>query len=206
MTLLPLLPVMLIESAANQLLALDESSPQRLQALQGKRVRLVLKELPKAITVQVEADAVRMMTADEAAVDCEIRTQLAVLPELRDSANITRLIKADALDIEGDPMLAQQLTQVFRQLDIDWEERLAEQLGDIPAHTIMRLWRRSRVQMQQLWQQNQRWVKGVVTDEKSLLVSQDEFQQWREQLQQLRSEIDRLERRAQQLSAGDLDA
>ena len=42
-------------------------------------------------------------------MDCCISTELGVLPELQDTANLTRLIKADQLDIDGDPMLAQQL-------------------------------------------------------------------------------------------------
>lgn len=167
MTLLPLIPTLLVEKVANNLLHRDPASVERLQRLDGKRLRFHLKELPFEVTVSVDTHGVQLSTSDEGEVDCRIATEMGVLPELQDTANLTRLIKADLLDIDGDPMLAQQVVSLFKSLDVDWEAELAKTIGDVPAHWLGKLWRRSREQVKTQWQQQQRWVHGVLTEEKN---------------------------------------
>src|SRR5690554_71856 len=117
------LPTSALEALANHLLSLDEQSSERFGKIAHQRLRVTLAELGRPFTVQASAQQLIMSWVDDEPVDCHIVTRLAVLPELRDSANITRLIKADALDIEGDPMLAQHFSRLFTELDIDWQEQ-----------------------------------------------------------------------------------
>lgn len=196
MNLLTMLPLGLVELALNQLLALDDDTPARLKPMVGKRLRLTLTELGQPLTVSVFEDHIALASADTDAVDCAIRTRIAVLPELRDSANITRLIKADALDIDGDPMLAQQLSQLIRELDIDWEAQLAARIGDVAAHWVSQLWQRSEVWLKQQVEDQQDWLKGALLEEYKVLAGKPEFDVLRDDVQQLRAAIDRLERQA----------
>lgn len=198
MTLLPFIPTLLVEKVANNLLHRDPESVERLQRLDGKRLRFHLKELPFEITVSVDTHGVQLSTSDESDVDCRIATEMGVLPELQDTANLTRLIKADLLDIDGDPMLAQQVVSLFKSLNVDWEAELAKTIGDVPAHWLGKLWRRSREQVKTQWQQQQRWVHGVLTEEKKLLPVRAEFDQFKTDLQQLRAQIERLERQCRE--------
>ena len=194
MTLLPLLPTVLFEKLANALLKKDAQSPERLRRLAGKRIRLKLKELPFTTTVSVDDAGIYISTADSDDVDCCISTELGVLPELQDTANLTRLIKADQLDIDGDPMLAQQLVGLFKSLDVDWEAELANTLGDAPAHWLMTLWGKSRSHVEKRLEESKRWFKGVVTDEKQLLPTREEFNEFKDNMQQLRAKVERLQR------------
>lgn len=188
------LPTAAAEAFANHLLSLDEASPARLQKLADKRLRVTLTELGKPFTLQVMSEALVLSWVDNEAVDCHIITRLAVLPELRDTANITRLIKADALDIEGDPMLAQQFAQLFVALDIDWQEQLSARIGDVPAHFVAQTYARSRQWLEQAMADQQAWVRDVLVEEKQILVSQTEFRGFVDELQQLRARLDKLER------------
>jgi ubiquinone biosynthesis accessory factor UbiJ len=189
------LPTSVVETLANHLLSLDESSSERVQKVAGKRLRITLTELGQPLTIQATDNSVLMSWIDQEAVDCHIITRIAVLPELRDTANITRLIKADALDIEGDPLLAQQFSKLFVELDIDWAEQLSERLGDVPAHFIMQAWYRSKAWFQQTSVDQQQWLRDALVEEKKILVSDHEFDEFKDSLQQLRAQIDRLERR-----------
>lgn len=198
MTLLPLIPTLLVEKLANNLLHRDPESVGRLQRLDGKRLRFHLKELPFEVTVSVDAHGVQLSTSDDSEVDCRIATEMGVLPELQDTANLTRLIKADLLDIEGDPMLAQQVVSLFKSLNVDWEAELAKNIGDAPAYWLGKLWRRSRERVKSQWQQHQRWVQGILTEEKQVLPVRAEFDQFKTDLQQLRAQIERLERQCRE--------
>lgn len=198
MTLLPLMPTVLFEKLANALLKKDVQSSEKLRRLAGKRIRLKLKELPFTTTVSVDEAGVYISTADTDSVDCCISTELGALPELQDTANLTRLIKADQLDIEGDPMLAQQLVGLFKSLDVDWEAELANTVGDAPAHWLMMLWHKSRSHVEQRLEEGKRWLKGVVTDEKQLLPTREEFNEFKDNMQQLRAKVERLQRQCEE--------
>lgn len=195
MNTLRLLPWLLIERLLNEVLRRDPSADERLQKLAGKSVRFDIKELPFQLTVAVDLDVLRLSTATEDEADCWVQTELGVLPELRDTANLTRLIKADKLDIEGDPMLAQQFVGLFRELDVDWQAELANNIGDAPAYWLTQLWQRSRQRFQQFADSQQRWLSGVVIEEKQLLPARIEFEQFKSEVQQIRAQVEKLDRR-----------
>lgn len=69
--------------------------------------------------------------------DCYLSLNLSVLPELRDQANITRLIKQDKLELEGDIQLAQKFSQLMTDCKPDIEEWLSRVTGDVVAHTLV---------------------------------------------------------------------
>lgn len=191
---LSLIPWMLLEKLINELLARDPGSLQRRQKLVGKSLRFDIKELPFELAVSIDEYGLRLTTVSEGKTDCWLQTELGVLPELSDSSNLTRLIKAGKLDIEGDPMLAQQLVALIKELDIDWEAELEAKIGAVPALWLSQIWRKSRQQVAESLQQSQRWATGVLIDEKKILPARIEFEQHKQQLQQLRAKIERLER------------
>lgn len=188
------LPTTAAEALANQLIGLDDASPARLEKLSGKRLRVTLSELGKPFTLQVMSQQLLFSWVDTETVDCHVMTRLAVLPELRDTTNITRLIKADALDIDGDPMLAQQFAQLLIALDIDWQEQLATRIGDVPAHFLSQAFVRSRRWLEQALSDQQAWLRDVLVEEKEILVSRAEFTGFSSEVQQLRARLDKLER------------
>lgn len=195
------LPTIVVEGFTNHIISLDDSSAERLQQLADTRVRVTLSELGQPLTVTVVADRILMSWVDNDAVDCHIITRLAVLPELRDTANITRLIKAGALDIEGDPMLAQRLSRLFTELDIDWEEQLSQRIGDVPAYFLSQAFQRGRKWLEQTLADQQAWIRDVLIEEKQILVSRAEFELFQQQIQQLRARCDRMERDLQTVRA-----
>ncbi|MGQ4277176.1 ubiquinone biosynthesis accessory factor UbiJ [Pseudidiomarina sp. E22-M8] len=188
------LPTQVVERFANHILDLDGETPQRLQKLEGRRLRLSLKELGKPLTICVTEHGVRLSWVDDSFVDCHIVTEIAILPELRDSANITRLIKADKLDIDGDPMLAQQLSRLITDLDIDWPEQLSQRVGDVPAQLLVNAFNRGRKRLQRFRVDSRQWVKDALVEEQRLLPARERFSQFQQDMQALRAQIDKLER------------
>ncbi|MDX1705403.1 SCP2 domain-containing protein [Pseudidiomarina sp.] len=187
------LPTGAMEALLNQLLGLDAGSRARLQKLQGKRLRVTLGELGKPLTLTATDQQLLLSWIDQEPVDCHIITRLAVLPELRDTANITRLIKADALDIEGDPLLAQGFSKLIADLDIDWPEQLSQRIGDVPAQFVVLAWQRSQRWLHQRRADQEQWVRDVLIEEQRLAPGKQEFAGFSEEVQALRARIDRIE-------------
>jgi len=137
-----------LEKSANHLLSLDPHSRTLLQGLKGKRLLLSLQELSQDLLLvfseQIDVLCVDKQNADEKvteAADCYIAVSVFTLTQLRDSNQLTQLIKQEKLVLEGDIQLAQQFSQLFLQLNIDWEEQLAQRSSDVFAHEVFRLGR-----------------------------------------------------------------
>jgi ubiquinone biosynthesis protein UbiJ len=60
-----------------------------------------------------------------------------IINELKDTSNITRLIRENKLDFDGNLQIAQNMSGLFAGLNIDIEELLSTRIGDIAAHNTM---------------------------------------------------------------------
>ena len=126
-----------LETALNQLLALDEQSARRRQPLHGKVLQLELREL-KPLWLVFSPSRVDLLTRYEGQPDATISLALSALPRLRDPNQLTPLIREGKMDLAGDTSLCNQVAQLFSELQIDWEGQLARYTGDVVAHTLCR--------------------------------------------------------------------
>lgn len=177
---------------------LDPAAKPRLQQLQGKQLAFVLKELKLTLVLGAAGDGLLFNQHDEA-VDCRISTDLASLRLLADPSQLTRLIKADALQIDGDLQVAQQFAQFLQQLDPDWQTALAGYLGDAAAHRLLRTLRQLSCYCQQKWQQLQQGQLEFVQDELQLTPARIEYDVFNQELSALQGRIELLRRQLQQL-------
>ncbi len=135
LTLLPQFVCALAEKITARLIAMDPAAPGYLSRLAGRQLAFKLKEWPATLVLTATADTI-LFNQHEDSADCRIQTDLASLRLLRDPSQLTRLIKADALQIDGDIQLAQQYSYFFQQLDPDWQQSLSGYVGDALAHKI----------------------------------------------------------------------
>jgi ubiquinone biosynthesis protein UbiJ len=130
-----------IEFAINKALSFDEESHVLLQPLAGKQCEIKLHELPFPLVFNFHANGVVLnsIVADGSASQknqdqCAISLSVFIINELKDTSNITRLIREEKLDFDGNLQIAQNMSALFDGLDIDVEEILSQYIGDIAAH------------------------------------------------------------------------
>lgn len=136
--MLPLLPQLLCavaEKTMARLIAMDPQAAGRLTRLAGKQLSFRLREWPITLVLSASSQGI-LFNQHEQPTDCKIETDLASLRLLRDPSQLTRLIKADALHIDGDIQVAQQYSHFFQQLNPDWQQTLSTYIGDAAAHKI----------------------------------------------------------------------
>ena len=166
--MLPLLPQLLCaaaEKAIARLITMDPDARPRLARLAGKQLSFRLKEWPITLVLSATSDSILFNQHDEP-VDCAIQTDMASLRLLRDPSQLTRLIKADALQIDGDIQVAQQYSGFFQQLDPDWQQSLSRYIGDAGAHKVGH----SLTQLQQYLS-----AKGQALQQMTTELAQDEL-------------------------------
>ncbi len=199
--MLPLLPQLLCAAAekiSRRLIALDPACQPALQRLQAKQLSVTLRDLKLTLVISASQDALLFNQHNEA-TDCHISADLSTLRQLRDPSQLTRLIKADALQIEGDLQVAQQFSQFIQQLSPDWQLALSQYVGDALAYKLSNTLNQIQRYLQQKGQQLAQLHVELAQDELLLTPSRSETEQFAQQLSQLQARVELLRRQLNRL-------
>jgi len=186
-----------IETLLNQLLKLDPVSEIKLKKLQGKRLQVRVKELPWPLLFHFSENiSVLIVLPDEPVeneVSCMIELDLETLPQLQDSSKLTQLIQQKKLLLNGDIYVAQSFSRLLQELDIDWEEQLSVYTGDAVAHqTFSSVKSAIALGKDNLDQARTVWAERLTKDG-AIGVTQQELNEFSEQVNNLRSASERLQ-------------
>lgn len=187
-----------IEGALNTLINDNPDSLKRLTRLKGRTIQLHLKELNKTLTF-VFSQQVDVLAHYDATPDCYLSVQLAVLPELKDQANITQLIKQDKLVLKGDIQLAQKFAQLISECKPNVEEWLSRVTGDVVAHSTVHSMKALTQTMASHARKYQRHIGQVITEEWRLAPTSLEIAHYCDQVDQVKSQAARIEAKLTQI-------
>ncbi|WP_318439948.1 ubiquinone biosynthesis accessory factor UbiJ [Photobacterium leiognathi] len=187
-----------VETALNQLIKDDADSQRRLTRLRGKVISVKLNEFNKTMYF-VFSHQIDVLAGFEGEVDCQLALNLSVLPELRQQANLTQLIKADKLALDGDLQLAQHFSSLLSGLKPDFEDKLSEYTGDVVAHTLVSSVKSGSRFIRQGIKNRQRDLAEVITEEWRLLPQPLEMMHFCDQVDDLKSDVAHFEARLNQL-------
>ena len=123
------------EKVLNPLISMDPDALMRLQRLQGKQLAVCLRGIDIRLVLTAQPNGIWLNSHQEV-VDCAVETEFSALQQLSDPSQLTRLIRENKLQIDGDLQTLQQFSQFFQQLNPDWQERLSVYLGDAAAHKV----------------------------------------------------------------------
>lgn len=187
-----------VETALNQLLKEDADSGRRLNRLRGKVISVTFNELNKTLFF-VFSQQIDVLAAFEGEVDCQLALNWAVLPQLRQSSQLTQLIKADKLMLSGDIQLAQQFATLLGGLKPDVEEKLSHYTGDIVAHTLVSSVKGGAEQVKRILTRRQQQLAETLTEEWKVVPSPLEIAYFADQVDDVKSATARLEARLNRL-------
>ncbi|MCB5227288.1 SCP2 sterol-binding domain-containing protein [Alishewanella sp. 16-MA] len=198
--MLPLLPQLLCaiaEKLSRKLIAMDPACKPALQRLQGKQLSFCLRDLNLTLVVSASHDSLLINMHNEA-TDCKISTNLATLRQLRDPSQLTKLIKSDALDIDGDLQVAQQFSYFLQQLNPDWQHALSGYIGDAAAHKISITLSQLQAYLQEKVKLLSQLQLELVQDELRLSPTRLEADQFTQELSELQARLEMLRRQLKQ--------
>ncbi|GBL03888.1 SCP2 domain-containing protein [Glaciecola sp. KUL10] len=197
-----------LELVVNKVLLLDECSETRLKALAGKSCELLPIELGFALKFlftesQVLISAPESFDSSEKlnSNECRIKLSLFAIPELQDTDNITKLIKADKLDFEGNLSIAQEFGELFKSLNIDLEEELSKYLGDAAAHTVVQNAKQFHQAMLNKAKLGIDTLTDAMLDEKPVAVRAIMIENFNQEVDEIKRDTERLEARIKRLES-----
>jgi len=154
-----------IEGVMNTFLYQDRALKSARLRLQGKVLRIALREFSTPLVLIFGEKQVDVLGRWEGETDCSVTTRLSVLPELRNRQQLTALIRRGDLEVEGDIQVVQNLVSLMDLAEFDPAELLAPYIGDIAAEGLGKVFRTSAKLVKKSVKRNQRYLAEAVTEE-----------------------------------------
>lgn len=190
-----------VEAAFNRYLALDDEALPRLQALQGKLIKLHITGLDIHLFFIPTSEHIKVATEYDQTPDVTIRGSALALARLSQAQDSGKAALANKIEIDGDMALGNRFSAILREVDIDWEEQLSHVVGDIVAHYMGQLGRDTQGWLTESHQAMQANVSEYVQEEARLSPAQTEVTQYLDEVDALRADTDRLKARIQRLQS-----
>lgn len=183
----------------NAFLDLDPESKARLKKLEGKTVNIVLLPFQIAFHFTVINQQMEIATGEAEKAETTIRgTPLQLMGVMIDSNNRHQFF-ADDLVMEGNAELGQQMVSLFDEMEIDWEEIISHFAGDIPAYHLGRTVRGIKSWVKQAGGSLTQNVDEYVHEEAMWFPTREALQDFFNDIDTLRMDVDRIEARIMQL-------
>jgi ubiquinone biosynthesis protein UbiJ len=186
------------EPLLSKVLAHDLSSAKKLEALEEKKLAVELIDLSIQVNLVVRKQKVLLSTNSEHA-DCKITLQLSALSDIKNSANITKLIKQDKLDLDGDIHVAQSFSDLLAADNINWQSLFGEYIGDANAYRLHSIIKKTKELVTKKLNDLSYTTSSALTDELRIAPTKLEVSQFIEDVDTLHAKAERLEHLLSQL-------
>lgn len=183
-----------LQTAINHALALDEGTPAKMMALEGKVLEIIISSLSVNFFISFAQQKLLLLNDYPGQPDTIIYSnplgliRLSFLP-----ASQARSLFNDKIRMSGDAELGQQIKNLFDELDIDWEGHLAHFTGDVIAYQLGSMWRQGIAFKKQFTQSMQVQITEYLQEELQVLPPAEEVNDFFHDIDHLALDVERLQ-------------
>lgn len=188
-----------LETALNRYLALDPEAQHQLQPLAGRMIALELRGLGLQLYFLPGVQDIQILQHCEDTPDATIAGTPLALARLALAARPGEGLFSDAVELRGDTEVARDFQALLQSVRIDWEEQLAQLVGDRLAHQTGRALRHGREYAAASAGTLRRDLSEYLIEEARLLPGRPELELFHADVDILRDDAERLEARLERL-------
>ena len=185
-----------LEKSLNQTLRLDPLSLSALDRLSGKIITIELRDIGLRFSLFPDAQGVTVLPDYQGNTNVYILTTPFTLLSLFFQREAS-LIQHPDITITGDIGLLQQLSNIFKAREIDWEAYWAK--WGIPSHFLSRFWQQGQAYSLERLQTLQQNCTEYLQEEAHYLPTAFEVEYFLNNVDILRNDFERLTLRLQRL-------
>ena len=189
-----------IESAINAYLATRPSARNTLSKLAGQSLGITLLPQQLTITLIFSDDQVAVMREFDGEPTTHLTGAASDMLKLLNDPN--SVMFGQGVEVKGDSALLQRLSHAFDNPTLDWEDWLADHIGDLPAAMIMKPINQSIEWTNSSRQTLTMTAKEYFQEEINLLPTRVEFEGFIDDARQLKQRTELIERRLERLLKG----
>jgi ubiquinone biosynthesis protein UbiJ len=198
MAIKPLL-ISALESALNHYLALDDNRAVFLAPLNGKVIAVTVTPFNETVYLCPNEEGIQLLDQCPGVADTHLTGSLFALGLMGLSAKPMRAIFSGTVTIEGDMRTGEKFQALFAKLDINLEQQLARLTGATLAHTISQFFRAGQDWGKESIETFKLNTSEFLQEETRELPAAPEVAIFYTQVDNLRTDFDRLQSRIERL-------
>lgn len=186
------------ERMLNEQIASSTAARERLAGLEAKRFAVVVKGMDLRIVIECSEGRLKVSKSQTAECDVELTASAFDLVKLASSAGLADLKSTGAV-VNGNIDVADAFADLMRLAKPDFEDFIADWIGDMPAHAVgsaARELRRFGARAERAFEQN---LAEYLQEEDPTLVSPPLARHFGREVDRIRDDVDRAERRVEGL-------
>ena len=188
-----------LETALNKFLALDQNSGVFLAPLVGKIIAVTISTLNETIYLCPTADSIQLLDQFPDQPDTRLTGSVFAFGLMGLSSKPMRSIFSGEVKIEGDMNTGRKFQDLFAKLDINLEQQLARYTGDNIAHNISQFFRAGQNWSKESIETFRLNASEFLQEETRDLPAVPEMDIFYAQVDELRTDFDRLQSRIERL-------
>ena len=189
----------LLDKVINRYLSLDPEMSARLEAFDGKIIAIEVVGTGKTFYLAPQQGKLKLRHNVDEQADTTLRGSPMALFKMGMADRVAPMLLKGDIEITGDIRLGREFKQVLADMDIDWEEQLSTVLGDATAFRAMSLARKVTTWGQQAVDSFAGDVSEYLQEESRDVVTGAELEDFYQQVDRLRDDVDRLQARIETL-------
>jgi ubiquinone biosynthesis accessory factor UbiJ len=193
----------MLEKAISRFIALDPDAVRLLKPIRGKVIAIRLKGPGWTFFLCPSDSTIQLLEHYEPKPDTTLSGSPLAFFSLGLSDNPTSALFAGDLTIEGDLKTGRNFQNLFKRLDVDWEEQLSHVTGDILAHQFGNLVRGTFTWGQESFVAMKLNITEYLQEESRELPTAYECNELFKDVDSIRADTERLEMRVKRLANHD---
>jgi ubiquinone biosynthesis protein UbiJ len=186
------------ELALNAALNQDLETKSKLDQFEQRSIAVNIKDIGQIITMTVIDEQLKLSMNTNQEADLTISGNALTLAKLGSDPDS---LFSSEIDISGDVQFAKQLQDLLEGFDFDWEAQLAKITGDSLAYPIAHGIRQFTSWAKNTHQSMQENTAEYLREEVRILPDKSQTNEYMNNIDTLRADLDRLEARINRLSA-----
>jgi len=186
------------ERMLNEQIASSTAARERLAGLDGKRFAVVVNGTDLRIVIEASGGELKVSRSRTGDCDVELTASAFDLLKLASAAGLSDLKSTGAV-VNGNVDVADAFADLLRLAKPDFEDFIADWIGDMPAHAVgsaVRGLRRFGERAERAFEQN---LAEYLQEEKPTLVPPPLARHFGSEVDRIRDDVDRAERRVEGL-------
>lgn len=180
-----------IEKVVNRTLSLDPVTLKRLETHQGAVIQIDCIEPEVQCWLWIESNGIRLAGYHEGDVDAVVGGTMASFMEL---AGRRQTVFSDVagLSTSGDEQLINELGEIHKAMELDWEALVCRYLGDVAGHAFSEGFRSVSTGVQRLFQTNVDLIPDYLREELKVLPAKAAVDSAKSELDALQTDVEHL--------------
>lgn len=188
-----------LETALNKFLALDRNSSNFLAPLAGKIIAVNISTFNETIYLCPTNNSIQLLDYSPDQPHTQLSGSVFALGLMGLSSKPMRSIFSGEVKIEGDMNTGRKFQELFAKLDINLEQQLARYTGDTVAHNISQFFRAGQNWSKESIETFRLNASEFLQEETRDLPAGPEVDIFYRQIDELRTDFDRLQSRIERL-------